>query len=94
MRRLNLTLGILTVVVGLSIASWGPAAFEMVTGHDLPIPQSGDAVAMTIWSGVAFVRVFGAVLLGLGALLWAANVERKRDIASMQPFVFLQPLRA
>jgi hypothetical protein len=30
---------------------------------------------MVIWSGVAFVRVFGAVLFSLGAALWANSAR-------------------
>ena len=33
---------------------------------------------MAIWSGVAFVRVFGAALFGLGAALWASNSPAPR----------------
>ena len=71
MRRINRTIGFVTMLSGLFIAAWGPTVFQAVTGTTLPRPE-GPA-AMTIWAGVAFARAFGAAVLVLGALLWAAN---------------------
>jgi hypothetical protein len=88
MRVLNRILGLLVAMVGFGLAGWAPPAFELLSGHSLPIPVlSGhslpipvatDPAAMTAWSGVAFVRVFGAVLFGIGATLWASNARTPR----------------
>ena len=43
---------------------------------------------MTIWAGVAFVRAFGAALLGVGAFLWSMNrPDHKRNTTSIAPLV-------
>jgi hypothetical protein len=37
-----------------------------------------DRTAMAIWSGVAFARVFGALLVSVGLIVWAANARTPR----------------
>ncbi len=71
MRRINRTISIVTMLAGFFVAAWGPTVFQAVTGTSLPTPQG--SAAMIIWAGVAFARAFGAVLVVLGAFLWAAN---------------------
>jgi hypothetical protein len=74
MRRINQVLGIVTMVIGFVIASAGPEVFlAVIGGTTLPKPVADNPAAMTIWAGVAFARAFGAALLVLGAVLWAAN---------------------
>ena len=46
---------------------------ELLSGRALPAPVVTDQTAMAIRSGVAFVRVFGAALLGVVAALWASK---------------------
>jgi hypothetical protein len=75
MRWMNGILGLVIMAVGLSLAGWAPRAFEVFSGRTLPAPVSTDATAMAIWSGVAFVRVFGAVFFGLGAVLWGSHTR-------------------
>ncbi|HYT68401.1 MAG TPA: hypothetical protein VEL51_18390 [Vicinamibacterales bacterium] len=75
MRLLNRTLGCLVALIGLGLAGWAPPAFEVLSGRVLPTPVASDQVAMTVWSGVAFVRVFGAILFGAGAVCWASNAQ-------------------
>ena len=73
MRRLNRVLGLFVAILGVGLALWAPAGFERLTGQPLPVPAANDQAAMIAWSGVAFVRVFGAVLLAIGAALWAST---------------------
>jgi len=81
MRVLIRILGFLVASLGFGLALWGPPAFERLSGHSLPIPVATDPAAMTVWSGVAFVRVFGAVLFGIGATLWASHARNPRPRA-------------
>ena len=79
MRRLGQVVGIVVTILGLWIALWGAHhIFQLMLGSALPW-QAGDPVPMTIFTGIAFVRVFGAVLVGLGAVLWAVQRERNRE---------------
>ncbi len=73
MRMLNRILGLLAAAIGMAIAGFGPSVFELVSGRALPAPLGGDRDAMLVWSGVAFVRAFGAVLFAIGAALWATS---------------------
>ena len=75
MQLVNRALGLLVAVIGVGLALWAPPAFEMLTGHRLPFPAANDGAAMVVWSGVAFLRVFGAVLFGIGAVLWSSNAR-------------------
>jgi hypothetical protein len=75
MRWMNSILGLIIMAAGFSLAGWAPLAFEVFSGRTLPVPVPTDATAMTIWSGVAFVRVFGAVFFGLGAVLWGSHTR-------------------
>lgn len=88
MRRLNRILGLAIVAVGFALAGWAPRAFEVLSGHTLPTPVATDVTAMTIWSGVAFVRAFGAVLVGFGGMLWAATA-RTSGTRSIETLVFV-----
>ena len=49
-----------------------------MTGLPLPAPVASDKTAMMVWSGLAFVRIFGAVLTGIEGLLWTVNAARPR----------------
>src|SRR5262245_42363239 len=73
MRVLNGAVGILVAAAGGWIALWAPPAFETLTGSTLPVPAAAEPAAMAVWSGVAFLRVVGAVLFGIGVVLWAAS---------------------
>jgi hypothetical protein len=78
MRMLNRILGLLVAAIGMVIAGFGPSVFEAVSGRALPAPIGGDPDAMVAWSGVAFARAFGAVLFGIGTVLWAVNARSPR----------------
>ena len=78
MRVLNRLLGLIVAAVGVGLAGWAPMVFGLVTGLPLPAPVASDKAAMMVWSGLAFVRIFGAVLTGIGALLWTVNAARPR----------------
>lgn len=81
MRQINQAIGLVTMIVGIGIASAGPEVFLAVVGDNtLPIPVAGDRAAMTVWAGIAFARAFGAALSLLGAVLWAANRDAKGDV--------------
>ena len=78
MKGISRAVGLITMLAGFGIAGWAPQAFVAVSGRALPLPRPEDAAAMAVWSGVAFVRAFGAVLLGFGAVLWA-TARRSQD---------------
>jgi len=78
MRLINRMAGSVVALVGLLLAGWAPPAFELLSGRALPLPVASDPTAMTIWSGVAFVRVLGALLVSVGLILWAANARAPR----------------
>jgi hypothetical protein len=85
-KRVNRAIGLLTMLIGLFVASWGPTVFQAVTGRSLPEPLAQDPSAMTVWTGVAFARAFGAALVVVGAFLWATNrPENKRNGMSIAP---------
>jgi hypothetical protein len=63
MKRINRAIGLLTMLIGFFVASWGPTAFQAVTGQSLPAPSPQDPSAMRVWAGVAFARAFGAAVL-------------------------------
>jgi hypothetical protein len=44
--------------------------FSLVSGSEVPPALPGDVASMTSWSGFALLRIFGAALIVLGALLW------------------------
>ena len=82
MRLLSRFIGLVVMSVGLGLAGWAPAAFEVLSGQVLPAPVATDQAAMAVWSGVAFVRVFGAILFGMGAVLWTSNARVPRPRAT------------
>ncbi len=87
MRAASRAIGWMAMFVGFVFASWAPRAFVAISGRPLPVPRPEDAIAMTAWSGVAFARAFGAVLLGLGAVLWIA-ARGKQDEAAVHKVLF------
>jgi hypothetical protein len=84
MRVINRSLGCLGVAVGLALAGWAPPILGLLTGQPMPVPVASDPQAMAVWSGVAFARVCGAVLAGLGAVLFASSapVVRPRNVTA------------
>ena len=78
MRALNRGVGIVVALLGFGLAAWAPLFFSSLSGHPLPNPVATNSLAMAIWSGVAFARAFGAVLVGVGAVLWASNATGDR----------------
>ena len=73
MRLLNRAVGWMAVVVGLVLVGWAPPILALLSGHALPAPVASDPAAMVVWSGVAFARVCGAVVAGMGAVLFASS---------------------
>jgi hypothetical protein len=69
MRQWTRLLAVAVAIVGLSLAGWGPIIFTLISGRQLPAPISGDAAALLVWSGVAFLRVLGATLFVLGSVV-------------------------
>jgi hypothetical protein len=87
-KRISRAIGLVTMLIGLFIALWGPTVFQVVTGQSLPAPTPQDPSAMTVWAGVAFARAFGAALLVVGAFLWATNrPENKHNRTSVAPVI-------
>lgn len=68
--------GIGIMLVGLVFAGWGPMLFGALTGAQLPEPRAGDPVAMSLWSGLALLRVFGAAWVVLGSFLTAMSASK------------------
>ena len=73
MRMVNAVCGLAVALTGLVAALWAPPVFEMFIGRPLPAPVGTDELAMTIWAGVAFLRVFGAAVFTVGAVVYAMN---------------------
>lgn len=75
--------GVALVVIafGAWMALWGGNAFELFSGYELRQPVVEDESAMAVWAGVSFARVTGALILGLGALLFASLRRHNRDVA-------------
>jgi hypothetical protein len=90
MRLLNRVLGAVVATTGLVLTGWAPGVFTLLTQQQLPPAVSSDSAAMAVWSGVAFVRVFGGVLFGVGAVLWVTNasVVRVRAVQTTLFFSF------
>jgi hypothetical protein len=74
-------LALVVIAFGAWMALWGGNAFELFGGYQLPQPVAEDESAMAVWAGVSFARVTGALILGLGALLFAILRRRNRDQA-------------
>lgn len=88
MRLLNRVLGAIVATTGLILAGWAPGVFTVLTQQQLPPAIASDSAAMSVWSGVAFARVFGAVLFGVGAVLWATNASVVRAKAVQTALFF------
>ena len=70
LNRLTTIYAVIATVLGLVFFLWGPVLLSLYGVPQLPSPVVGDVNAMSMWSGVAFVRTFGAVLFAFGVLLW------------------------
>lgn len=70
MRKVNGVVAIGVLLLGIALAGWGPMLFSLVSGSEVPPALPGDVASMTSWSGFALLRIFGAALIVLGALLW------------------------
>ena len=92
MKMLITIFSIVVMGLGLALSGWGPSAFEYLTGYEVPTPDGSDPHAMTVWSGIAFVRVFGALLFGLGAILLA--IALRHDSLTVERAVFATCLYA
>jgi hypothetical protein len=82
MQTISRVLGVVVAALGLFLAGWAPVVFASLSGHALPAPVASSETAMSVWSGVAFARVFGALVFAVGAVLWAstAPVAKARSI--------------
>jgi hypothetical protein len=74
-----------TFIFGFALAGWGPMMLPSYGAAQIPAPVADDVYAMSFWSGVAFVRLCGAVLGGFGLLIWSVRnviaTEAGRDVA-------------
>ena len=80
------SLAILTVIVGLIGAGWGPLLIESVTGATLPEPTARDTQAMVTWSAVGIFRVMFGLLTCLGASLLALTSDNCRRALTLGLF--------
>ncbi|RPI26863.1 MAG: hypothetical protein EHM61_10430 [Acidobacteria bacterium] len=62
--------GALLIGFGFVFLFWGPMTLSLFGASHLPTPVVSDEAAMQVWSAVAFTRLFGATLLGLGVVIW------------------------
>lgn len=62
----------LLFAAGFYTAGWGPIVFELLQGGE-PLPHSTTRAGniSQVWVGVAALRVAGALLATVGAVLWA-----------------------
>ncbi len=71
-RRTIMQLGaVLLMALGVFLAGWGPLILPILGIPPLPAPDPQAAEAIGIWKLAAFVRLFGAAVLGLGLMIWA-----------------------
>lgn len=73
MRKANSVVAIGVLLAGLTLVGWAPMLFSLVSGSVVPPAVPGDAASMTSWSGFALLRIFGAALVVLGAVLWTLS---------------------
>ncbi|HEX8087462.1 MAG TPA: hypothetical protein VF762_01335 [Blastocatellia bacterium] len=75
MRKFNLVslAAVVTSIFGFALAGWGPMMLSSYGATQIPSPVADDAYAMSYWSGVAFVRLCGAVLTAFGLLIWSVR---------------------
>ena len=85
LNRLTVINAVLAVVLGLVFALGGPGLLPLYGASQIPTPSASDANAMSFWAGMAFIRMFGAALLGFGVLLWfvrtISDVAIQRNVA-------------
>jgi hypothetical protein len=70
LNKLTTINAIVAVVLGLIFSFWGPALLPLYGAPRIPIPVASDANTISFWAGMAFIRMFGAALVGFGVLLW------------------------
>ena len=76
-----------TLLLGLSFVFYGRwvLSFYAISFHSSPTPRLVDGSSVQpLLVGIAFVRILGAVLLGIGLLVWLtrnlSNVEAQQTI--------------
>lgn len=77
---------ILAVVCGLTFVLWSPMLLPLFGVSQIPVPVAGDVSAMSFWQSAAFARVFGALLVSFGLLVW--TVRRVVETEAGQPLIF------
>ena len=60
----------LLIGFGFVFLFWGPMMLSLFGAGQLPTPVVSDDAAMQVWTALAFARLFGATLLGLGIVIW------------------------
>jgi hypothetical protein len=71
-RRTLLQLGaVLLMALGAFLTGWGPLILPSLGIPPLPLPDPQAPQAIGLWKVIAFIRLFGAAVLGLGLVVWA-----------------------
>jgi hypothetical protein len=65
-KTLMLVAGVVLLVSGFTLTGWGPMLVSLYGAGDIPNAVASDKAAMTVWTGLSFVRLFGTALAGLG----------------------------
>ena len=66
-RLMTITAGIM-LTLGLALSSYGGMLTSFFEPAYFPQPTVEDAAAMSYWSGISFMRMFGVMLIGMGSL--------------------------
>lgn len=97
--RLTGLTSLVLIVLGVALAGWGPMIAPPFGIPASPAPELTGSASAAWWGLAAFVRLFGAALVGVGAVLWAVRpsvgeVGRKRFAATMAVVLLLTGLVA
>lgn len=65
-KTLMVVAGAVLLVSGFALSGWGPMLIPLYGASDIPTPVASNRAAMTVWTGISFVRLFGTALAGLG----------------------------
>lgn len=89
-RSLMAITGVFGLILGILVAIDGPMLLPYFGDSNLPPPTPGN---MTVWSAIAFTRLFGAMLFTIGLIAWMLrNLDRPEDRRSAGLAFFLGSL--
>lgn len=77
-RLMNVTAGVM-LALGLALSSYGGMLVSFFEPAYIPRSVAEDAAAMSYWSGISFMRMFGVMLIGMGSLAWLTSNLRNGE---------------